>query len=454
MLPSVSETREYSPRQRALETCSRLWPWARKGTLALSDQFLNSGSNFLLAILLARWLPAHAYGAYALAFSIYLLGINLQQSLVTEPMAVFGPATYRENLPQYLGVLLWINGLLAFLFALFLGVCALVAHEFRLSGGLAGSFAGLSLAAGCNFVLQWLRRALYLEYRVAEATAGSLLYSLLLVSGTWIVYRHGLLSSFSAFVVMAIGSLVTSAFLLFRLKPVIRPAGHPDWAEVWRRHWDYGRWVLGTSAVKWIPGNSFYLLTGGLLGMADVGALKALLNLFLPLGQAGNSLSLVFQPYVSGVFGRKGRESTRVPVEWVTIAFLGAGLAYLAVLVVFKKPLFHLLYGGKFMDAFYLVPWVAVGGALVVASYGPAIGLRAIQSPSSVFGIYSGAALVSIVLGVLGTWALGLKGTIGAWVLSDLSTVVLATWMFYRKVGARPATESLKASERSQRAEA
>src|SRR5690349_903079 len=88
-----------SARQRTFQTLSRFWPWASKSALALVDQFLNSGSNFLLTILLARWLSAEAYGGYALAFSIYLLGISLQQALVTEPMAVFGPSSYRQNLP-------------------------------------------------------------------------------------------------------------------------------------------------------------------------------------------------------------------------------------------------------------------------------------------------------------------------------------------------------------------
>src|SRR5437879_1887053 len=61
-------------------------PWATKGGLAIVDQGLISGSNFLLGILLARWLVPEQYGAYALAFSLFLLLSFLYHSMLLEPM--------------------------------------------------------------------------------------------------------------------------------------------------------------------------------------------------------------------------------------------------------------------------------------------------------------------------------------------------------------------------------
>src|ERR1041385_6143479 len=45
--------------------------WVTRGTLAVLDQGLISGSNFLIGILLARWLLPAQYGAYGLAFEIF-----------------------------------------------------------------------------------------------------------------------------------------------------------------------------------------------------------------------------------------------------------------------------------------------------------------------------------------------------------------------------------------------
>lgn len=80
--------------------------WLRKGSLALLDQGLVSGSNFLIAILLARWLNRDAYGAYAMGFSIFILLYGFQNAFLLEPMSVFGPESYPRCLTAYVKKLL------------------------------------------------------------------------------------------------------------------------------------------------------------------------------------------------------------------------------------------------------------------------------------------------------------------------------------------------------------
>src|SRR5579863_1711916 len=81
--------------QRLKGALLRAAPWASKSGFAVADQGFISGSNFVLSILLARWMGADQYGAYALAFSIFILLSLLYLSMVLEPMAVFGASTYR-----------------------------------------------------------------------------------------------------------------------------------------------------------------------------------------------------------------------------------------------------------------------------------------------------------------------------------------------------------------------
>ena len=56
---------------------ARAIAWAGRLSLAVVDQGLISGSNFALGIVLARWMAPAEYGAYALAFSIFLLRISV-----------------------------------------------------------------------------------------------------------------------------------------------------------------------------------------------------------------------------------------------------------------------------------------------------------------------------------------------------------------------------------------
>src|SRR5947207_8633428 len=88
---------------------SRWWPWLNRGVLATLDQGLLSGSNFILAVLLARWLPVWDYGGYALALSIFMLINAVHQALLLEPMSVLGTARYGDCGQEYTAVLIRIN---------------------------------------------------------------------------------------------------------------------------------------------------------------------------------------------------------------------------------------------------------------------------------------------------------------------------------------------------------
>ena len=92
-------------------------------------QGLASGSNFILSILLARWLSPEFYGAYAIAFGIYVLLGLIYGALVLEPMSVLGGAAYRHCLRAYCGSLLWTHLAIASVVCLVVGTWAAVIHS-------------------------------------------------------------------------------------------------------------------------------------------------------------------------------------------------------------------------------------------------------------------------------------------------------------------------------------
>src|SRR5213078_3636379 len=77
--------------------------WAGRGALAVADQALFAGSHFILNILLARWLTPTDYGAFALAYSIFLLAVAFHGALLLEPMVIFGSGRYIKARRSYLG---------------------------------------------------------------------------------------------------------------------------------------------------------------------------------------------------------------------------------------------------------------------------------------------------------------------------------------------------------------
>lgn len=411
----------------------KLMSWTTKGGMAIADQGLITGSNFLLGILLARWLSREQYGAFALGFSIFLLVAMLYQSLLLEPMAVFGGAAYHSQLRPYLRALLRIHLIAALGIFFALGISAAAARLAGQTDGLPGALAGAALAAPCILLLWMARRAFYLQLSSAFAVAGAVLYCALVVGGLFLAQSRGWLSSFTAFALMGAGGLVSGVVLLaFMASRLEASDAVLHWREVWKRHWGYGRWALASAAAMWVPANMFYPLVSSFSGVAQAGELKALLNFVNPIFQTYAALSMLLLPYAARRRSQ-GVHPGSLNLK-ITLLCTGGAIAYWLVLVIFAGPAFRLVYSGRYMEAAPLMPVIALGSIFESAFFGPAIVLRAMEAPKSVFASLFASTGAAIVIGIPATWAFGVAGAVWAQTISYIVGFVVAAVLLKRKL--------------------
>jgi O-antigen/teichoic acid export membrane protein len=408
-------------------------PWLAKGGFTLVDQGLISGSNFLISILLARWLVPEEYGAYAVAFAIFILLTVFYQSLLLEPMAVFGGSAYRDNLREYLRVLLRLHLVASVVMCLPVVIWAVATggiHPRTLSAALLG----VAMASPCVLVFWLVRRIFYLELSPAYAAHGALWYFAFVTGGLFLAnYRH-VLSPFTAFLVMTLAALVTCVFLLRHLLSNLQPgttALHV-W-EVFQRHWVYGRWALVANFASWVPAYIYYPLLGRFSGIAHSGELRALMNFVAPQLQIQAALSMLFLPYAARLRGSKGASYAMALNRKLTLVSLAGATAYWLVIIFFKGTVFHLLYRGNYMDVAYLLPWVAVGSILWAGAFGPTVVLRAMEAPRLVFLAYLVATVLSLAVGIPATHFYGLRGAIIGVNVSDAASWAMVAILLRRK---------------------
>lgn len=405
--------------------------WVYKGALAVADQGLISGSNFLLSVLLARWLSVEQYGAYALGFSLFLLAASLHQALLIDPMSVLGPAVYWEDRRRYLGALITLHTGAALAIAVALGATAFATDWFFPGGVLEQALGGLAVAAPCILLFWLLRNASYIELSPGVSTLGSLLYAVILFSGAVVFYQFHLLSVRSVFYLMGFGSLAVSAFLLWRAKPLWPNAEFT--AKVWREHWDFGRWGLAKAGVEWSGDNSIYALTAVLLKVSDVGALRALGNLALPLSHISAAVGRLLQPYIARAAGRDGAAAVNSAVNRTLLLYAAGAGAYSLVIAILHKPLVSLLYAGKFDSSAALAPWITLGMAFCVVSYSFAAGLRAMKAPSGVFASAAAMAITAVATGIPLALLYGFAGIVAAEFAASVAALTVA-WYLFRRV--------------------
>ena len=203
--------------------------------------------------------------------------------------------------------------------------------------------------------------------------------------------------------------------------------------DIVRRHWVYGRWAVANSVVIWLSLAIYYPLLGGFFTLADAGRLKALMNLASPIGTAFVAISLLSLPYASRAYHHDG-DAVVGNLPWrLTFLYLGGTCLYWIALLLFRGPIVHHLYGGRYLPVINLLPWVALGSILRISGTAQTLVLKAMHSPAKAFVAYSSACVVAIAVGIPCTRWFGLRGALFAWALSGAAALIGAVLMVRRE---------------------
>jgi O-antigen/teichoic acid export membrane protein len=371
------------------------------------------------------------------------------QSLVLEPMGVFGGSVFRSNLRGYLRSLISIHIGLSVAICAALVISWAVAHRLGAGPAVTGALAGIAFASPCLMLFALARRSFYVELSPAPAAAGAFIYSTLVLVGLYFVYRRALLSPLSAFLLIGAGALVTGTVLMFALRSGLSGSGpSPALREAWQRHWRYGRWALASCIAGWLPSYIYFPLLSSFKGMAQTGQLKALMNLTMPFEQMKGALLMLFLPYAARVMAQQGKAGARVLGTRLTLFSIAGAVAYWAVIIPLHKPVFQILYSGRYMEVVYLLPALALGQIFWSATFGPAVALRAMESPASVFAALGFATVASLMIGVPATWFFGLNGAIWGSNLADILSFVALFVVLRHKLAAHTSSDSGSRLER------
>jgi O-antigen/teichoic acid export membrane protein len=389
----------------------------------VTDQALFAGANFLVSILLARWLEPAAYGAFSLAYAIFLLLGTVHTGLWTEPMLVYGSGRYRENFTAYQQVLLryhWRFGAVASLIFLLLtlGFWAFEAREIALS------FLGLSLAAPTVLYLWIVRRGAYVLLKPRLAALGGGIYLLLYLILSFILLRTNTLNTFTAFLAMTVAALVSAKTIQWRMDTATERI--VDSEEVHSLHWRYGRWALLAGLFSWVPGNIFYLILPVFHGLEAAAHFKALMNLLMPILHVNGALGQLLVPGMV-------RALTQDKLKRFVLASLAAltafAMSYWFLLATFGAQLLKWMYGDKYLEATDWVCWLGVLPFFAAMVSTMSSALRVIEKPNIVAQIFGLLAVFTIIIGIPLVYKYSLNGSL----LTLLIVNVLSTTYFYRK---------------------
>jgi O-antigen/teichoic acid export membrane protein len=440
MAAAVQQIELAGPASGAAEASlgQRLNQVARKGTLAVTDQALFSGANFLVNILLARWLSPAEYGAYSLAFAVFLLFAALHSAILIEPMMVFGAGKYSSRFPRYLRVLIGGHfGVMVPVSLLLFGATLLLGRLY--SPQASDAFRGLLFAAAAILLFWLVRRVFYVLLQPAFGVISGALYFVFLIGGVAALKYTGHLSIVTAFAAMGAAGLVASLIMLARFVPAWRSrASEPTLKQVSTDHWRYGRWAMATAVIGWFPGHVYYALLPAWLGLEGAGGLRALMNFVMPVLQAISALTMLLLPMLVRDRVQGGSKKMNRTMLMFLALFCGGAVIYLTGLWLFRGSVFQIFYGGKYSQ---YAGWpLLLTGLLPLGTCASAVlgdGLRALERPDSIFWCYAGSMIGAVAVGIPLSAAIGINGALLGLLASSLITIAMMAWFYRKSLGGR-----------------
>lgn len=394
---------------------------------ALADQAVVSGASFVTTILLVRFLGTEEFGRFALAWLGVFLAQNLQIALIVTPMLTITAKQPKHALPAYRGAMLVQQIVFSLIMSALVFVGAKVSAAVMPDWGLGELAVPLAVLVFCGQWADFVRR-----YHFALERASLAFYLDALRYGVQIVLIialvMGLLGNIAVAGVLNIMSAGALAGTVLGLAFVGRVTfDRAIITNVTRRHWLFSRWLLVTAFAQWARDNFVFTAVAALVGLTEVGALRAAQQLVMAVNVPLQGLSNIVPARASAAYTERGLSGLVHFFSTFVARYMGLIALGLAAIAVAGEWLLELVYGDAYSGYGYVTAAVAVAMLIYLVRASVSIALRAMESTT--FEFYSalaGAITVAVCAYPLVSWwglpggllAIGLYEAVSAAVIS------------------------------------
>lgn len=384
-----------------------------------------SGTNFLLGILLVRYLGVEQYGKFVLAWMAIQFFAGIQNALIVSPMLSVAPKIPEQQRAHYYSSTIVMQVGLVVLLVTILAVSLLVPKGW-LPTWLAGDIMAPVII--CLVFVQFqdfLRRNLFSRKASRQAFQLDLVAYGLQLPLIFMVLRSN--PSFEYALLIIASTMAFSLLLGFRWL-VASKATRQEVAKVTERHWHSSKWLLGSAILQWLSGNYFLIVAGVLLGPVVVGAIRAAQNILGLTHILFQGLENVVPGEASHILHLDGTGAlSRYLYKVAAVLIGGTGLVALTA-ASYAEPLLLLVYGVLDQNSLMALLWYVPLYLLVAAALPLRAGLRSLERTRAIFIAYMFGAIFSLLFATLLVGQHGVAGVMsGMLIVQVIMTLVLFT---------------------------
>lgn len=395
----------------------------RPGTWSMLDQGVASGGNFLLSMVIARWLGVAEFGLFSLWYFVPLFVLSLHQAFITQPMQVFLPQLKEEQQMAYATNTWGLQLILGAILLLVGGIWSWWSFTYFpvLSALLAAFLSMHDFFRKYAYILGWYRFPLVID---------TLLYAL--------IFLGLLLLDYLAYESLAgVLILLTMAYFLATMIAVVHlKIRHQKlvFAEVkalFKKHYHFSIWLLGAALVQWWAGNAFVLAGAALMGTAAFGIFRLAQQLVGLCHVLFLAMENTVPVAAAQHFIRTGRRGLFVYLKKISFQFGGLTLLVLMIIAVWGAELARILLGEVTAGIAPLLYAFVALYVLVFLNIPLRIALRTLQQTQPVFIAYALSALVGVFLAYPLVRNYGIHGVFMGLMLTQMVNLSCFYWSIH-----------------------
>ncbi len=376
----------------------RVWALATGNhALALADQAVVSGMNFLTTVVIARTTTPGELGEYAIALSVIASFVAVQESLLLLPYSI---RRHRPmgTLAEHAGSVLALSCIMSAVAAVVLAAVALGLTASGANGQLTGMTWVLMGVLPFALIREFGRRFAFAHLQVARALILDVAVAALQISVlAWLAWS-GRMSAFAACGALgAAYGLTGMAWLcLARDRFVVAVRQLPI---NMRQSWELGKWLMAGKLTVQVQQYITYWLSITMLGAAVTGVYAACMSIVAFANPLVFGLGNILTPRSVLAWKNGGGSSLRRQAIRDAL-FYGAILApFCAMVFVAGEGLMHLLYpGGEFAGKGNIVGVLSLGVLATALGMPASNALASMERPRAI--VFAGAIgmIVSVTL--------------------------------------------------------
>jgi O-antigen/teichoic acid export membrane protein len=379
------------------------------------DQALSSATNFGLSVLAGRLLGPQGLGTVFLAFSVYLIALMLQRSLVTETLLAVTSALDPEERAKTAG-----HGLTMSLLGAVLATGLVMALAMVTTGAIGTALFLIAPWLVGALVQDFWRSLLFREGRASVAAANDAVWLVVMALAVPICWKIGTDSAvMAAWGLGACGGAVVGFWQTRVLPSRVRDS----WAWWSKKAWPFGRWNAATSIVGAVGSNIEAFVLVGIIGASALGGFRAVQSLFAPLSLIAPAVGLPGLPAIARAYADDFHRARSLALGISGIA-VAASIGFFAFLFLGGWRLLTALFGADFEQYRDLMFPVAIGQMFAAASVGFELLIKVQQRGRFLLFSRLFVVVFGLVLVATGAAAFGLTGA--AW--------ATAVWLLLRAI--------------------